>query len=864
MLSEVGTILIGLGLVTTVYATLAVYRSILRKDGRWWESGRNGVIAASALLGAAVVLLLVGFLNDDFGIDYVAQHSSRALPLYLKVTAIWGGQDGSLLLWAFLQALFGAILLARPSDETRPLMAWATVIMGLITAFFVSMTLFLSNPFAPSAAVPADGQGLNPLLRHPGMVFHPPAMYLGYVGLAVPFALALAALITRRIDDWSAAARSWTLGAWLFLGLGLLLGMRWAYDVLGWGGYWGWDPVENAGLMPWLTATALLHALIMDDRRRGFRWWSMILTVLSFVLVLFGTFTTRSGLIQSVHAFARSPLGPYFLAAMGVTIVASVALLYSRRRLLTTPGGSEDLLSREGMFSLTLILLLTITGSVLIGSVLPTLTQALTDTRFEAGPAWFDRVTGPQLGALVLVMGICPLMGGAIGTARRLGRLGITALIGTVAVPLVALLMGFQRPIPLIGFAVVGLAGGTVVGEIVRGALKRTRHGENILEAVWSMVGRNRRRYGGYLVHLGIILMALGVIGTRFYPYETETVLKPGESVEVGGYSLALEDLQRQDQADHVATCAPVSVYRDGRYAGALTPRLDDYTAYHQTVAVPAVMSSLRQDLYIVLAGWSAGGSQATLKVFINPLASFLWLGGIVFMTGGTIALWPQTRRAHVRARHARRRSVISTAGVAVGLAVLALTAWAMWGRGPLSSASGCTPVESGSARAAASAAAVKNRTDDGGSSASSRGGRPSVGEPAPDFSVELLDGSTFSLSESDGGIAVINFWSPDCKPCKEELPDFQEVWETYETRDVAFVGISLPSYEEDVRDMVAEYDVTYPVALNTLAPIKYGITGVPETFVVDQDGTVAHVYVGPVTGEQLRKKLDALLGGEG
>ncbi|MGD8244452.1 MAG: cytochrome c biogenesis protein CcsA, partial [Anaerolineae bacterium] len=429
MLAGIGSIATGLALAATLYAAFAVYRSLQKDDRRWWASGRNAVFAATGLLGVAILALLVAFLTDQFGIEYIALHSSRDLPLYLKVSAIWGGQEGSLLLWAFLQALFAALVAGRLSTESRPLVPWASVFLGLITAFFVAVTLFLSNPFALGQILPADGQGLNPLLRHPGMVFHPPAMYLGYVGLAVPFALALAALVTRRIDEWPKAARRWTLLAWLFLGLGLLLGMRWAYDVLGWGGYWGWDPVENAGLMPWLTATALLHALVMQDQRRGFRWWSMVLTLLSFLLVLFGTFTTRSGLIQSVHAFARSSMGPYFLAAMGVTLFGSLALIYSRRSLLTASSPADDLLSREGMFTLTLILFLTITGSVFVGSVLPTITQAFANQSFEAGPDWFDRVTGPQLGALVLVMGVCPLLGRSIGALRKLRSRGLPAVI---------------------------------------------------------------------------------------------------------------------------------------------------------------------------------------------------------------------------------------------------------------------------------------------------------------------------------------------------------------------------------------------------------------------------------------------------
>jgi len=842
MLADIGTILTGLGLASAVYAALAVSWSIHRDDRRWWESGRNGVIAAAGLLGLAVVALLVAFLDDQFSIEYVAQHSSRTLPLYLKVSAVWGGQEGSLLLWASLQALFGALVLVRPSGETEPLVPWATVFLSIITAFFAAMTLFLSNPFSLSAAVPADGQGLNPLLRHPGMIFHPPAMYLGYVGLAVPFALSLAALIVRRAKVWAAAARPWTLAAWLFLGLGLLLGMRWAYDVLGWGGYWGWDPVENAGLMPWLTATALLHALVMQDQKRGFHWWSMILTMLSFLLVLFGTFTTRSGLIQSVHAFARSPLGPYFLAAMGVTLVGSLALLYSRRRLLSVPSSPDDLLSREGMFTLTLILFLTITASVLIGSVMPTLTKALTDQRFEAGPAWFDRVTGPQFAALVVVMGLCPLLGRAAGAIRRLRRDGLPTLFGGALVPLAGALWGFTRPFSLIGFAIVGLAGGTALGEIGRGIRHRMRRGEGVFQASWRVFGRNRRRYGGYLIHLGVILMAVGVIGTRFYPFETEAVLSSGQSIDVQDYTLTLETLERDPAEDHTTSQASLAVYRNGTYLRTLRPSLDEYTAFHQTVAIPAVRTGLREDLYLVLAGWSEGGSRVTLKVMINPLASFLWLGGLVFMMGGAVALWPDARAEHLPTPEARRRKIWSTAGLVVGLALLVLAAWAMWGNTEGSVASGNLSEQAGRTSAARSS------------------GRPRVGQPAPNINVDLLDGSTFRLSDLDGQVAVINFWSPDCQPCRDELPDLQAVWETYRTRDVVFVGIGLPSMETEIQETISEFDLTYPMALDTIAPIEYGITGVPETFLVEPGGDVAYVHIGPVSADRLQEELDTLL----
>ncbi|MDY7077720.1 MAG: cytochrome c-type biogenesis CcmF C-terminal domain-containing protein [Chloroflexota bacterium] len=851
MLAEVGSILVALALAVAIYATCVGFWSIRRSDSRWALSARNGVYATVGLLALALLLLLFAFLDDQFQIRYVAEHSSRALPLYLKISAVWAGQEGSLLLWAFLQALFAALVVGRPSERMRPLLPWAMVFLNLITAFFTGVTLFLSSPFVPSPTMLVDGHGLNPLLRHPGMIFHPPAMYLGYVGLAAPFAFALAALVTRQVDEWPVAARRWTLVAWIFLGVGLLLGARWAYDVLGWGGYWGWDPVENAGLMPWLTTTALLHSMVMQEQRGGFRWWNLLLAVFSFALVLFGTFTTRSGLIQSVHAFARSNLGPYFLAAIGVTLGGSLALMISRRAILTDPRPVEGLLSRDGMFLLTLVLFLTITGSVLVGSLLPTLTDALSGWRFEAGPEWFDRVTGPQFAALLLLMGVCPLLARAAGDLRRLRSRGWPALLGVFLVVGVAAWLGFTRPVSLVGFAVVGLSGATTLTEYVRAVIARSRRSnENPLQALWRLFGRNRRKYGGYLVHAGVILMGLGIIGTRMYSYETVVVLSPGESADVEGYTLVYEDFSQEMTTDHMRTWASFDVYRDEAYLTTLRPQMDQYPDFvDQTATTPALRVGLREDLYTILAGWEGDGAAVTLKVFVNPLVSFLWLGGLVFLAGGAVALGPvQTARRGVPAPDARRRAIGTAVGLTVGLLVLVAAGVAMWGTGTGTAA----PDQPNSARPAPIG------------STSQPAGRPRPGQTAPDFTLSLLDGSTVTLSDLSDQVVVINFWATWCLPCEEELPDFQAVWDEYQERDIVFVGIAVQGEEEiaEVEEMVARFGVTYPLGLDRDGDIftAYGITGVPETFVVDIQGRVAYVHVGPVSAEMLRADLDTLL----
>jgi cytochrome c-type biogenesis protein CcmF len=834
MLSEVGSILVGLAMAVAIYTAIAAFGSIRRGDNRWAESGRNGAYAVAGLLGPAVLLLLAAFLSNQFQIRYVAQHSSRDLPLYLKVSAVWAGQEGSLLLWSFLQALFTALAVGRPSERSRPLIPWATVFLSLITAFFVAITLFLSNPFALHDAVPADGQGLNPLLRHPGMVFHPPALYLGYVGLAVPFAFALAALAARRVEDWPAAARRWTLAAWLFLGLGLLLGARWAYDVLGWGGYWGWDPVENAGLMPWFTATALLHGIVMQGEKQGFRVWNIVLAVLSFVLVLFGTFTTRSGMVESVHAFSRSPLGYYFLAFMGLVVTVSVVLMVNAGQALRGQHSSDGLLSRSGMFFLTLILFLTITATIFIGSVLPTLTETLMGQRFEAGPEWFDRVTGPQLAALVLLIGVCPVLGRAASALRQLREGGWPALVGAGLVVAAAVLAGFTGWVPLIGFAVVGLAGGTILAEFARDVAARSRRQqENPLQALWHLVGRNRRRYGGYAVHIGVILMALGVIGTRMYEFETELVLSSGEPVDAGGYTLVFEDLRQDPAQDHFTTWASAAVYRDGVYVVTLQPQMNQYVGFEQTVAVPALRVGLWEDLYLVLAGWRDDGATVTLKVFVNPLASFLWLGGLIFLGGGAVAVWSQARAVRRSVPQARRRTIGAAAGLGVGILILIAAGAAMWGPG----------------HGAVSQAA----------------GRPLRGQTAPGFLLTLLDGSTLRLSDLRGGVAVINFWATWCPPCEEEMPDLEAVWKEYQGQGVKFIGIAFDEEEVDVQRMISRLGITYPQGMDVDLRIAttYGVTGVPETFIVDSEGRVAYVHIGPVNAGTLREELNSLLEGQ-
>ena len=568
--STLGTTLIGLGLLAAL-ASAAL-------GGRRGRVAGRAAQAAAAALGLALAALLGALLADRFEIAYVAAHASRALPWWMRIAALWAGQEGSLLLWAGLQAGLALLVHRRAERSGEPLDRWAATVLSLVAAFYTAILLTLANPFLAGDPGAVDGRGLNPLLRHAGMIVHPPALLAGYVAMAAPYAYAVAALVTGRFDAWTARARRWTLVAWLLLGLGLLLGARWAYDVLGWGGYWGWDPVENAGLLPWLTATALLHGAVLQERGEGFRGWNLALGVASFLLVIVGTYATRSGAVQSVHAFARSNLGGPYLGGLAVAACAPVALLFARRRAWRETAPAPRPASwRELAYLLTVVLLVTLAGSILIGSALPTISEAFSGVRLEAGPAWFDRVTGPQFGALVALMGVCPLLARGARAARRRWAL---VLLGAAVLPAAAYAGGLRGTLALLGFAAAGLAIVATLAEYMGDAIVRARRtGERLPAALWRLGGAAPRRYGGYLVHFGVVLLALGVVGTRVYAEDERRTLARGVPQAWGGYDLVYEGPTADRARDGIAQRATFSVARDGRYVATLAPEIRLYPA---------------------------------------------------------------------------------------------------------------------------------------------------------------------------------------------------------------------------------------------------------------------------------------------
>ncbi|UCC63392.1 MAG: heme lyase CcmF/NrfE family subunit, partial [Anaerolineae bacterium] len=631
MINDLGFITLVLSLPTSLYALYAALRgrgdpstssgqvpatsSDQALSNPWLTSARHAVVATFLLQTISVAAVVYNLVTGDFQVHYVYQVSARAMPTFLKVTALWGGQRGSILFWTWLMAAYAAAVMARRWGTERPLMPWVIVVTMATLLFFQGLSLFITNPFErvwfvgqetvqsvwqPAGATSAlvrDGEGLNPLLRHPGMVAHPPTLYLGFVGFVIPYAFAMAALITGRASDdtWIRATRRWTLVAWLFLSMGLLLGGRWAYDVLGWGGYWGWDPVENASLMPWLVSTAFLHSVMIQEKRGMLKVWNMILIILTYSLVLFGTFITRSGVVSSVHAFGQSAIGSPFLVFISVTFLASLLLLFDRLDTLKSENQLTSLLSREAIFMLQNLLFLGITFATFWGTVFPMLSELATGQKVSVGPPYYNKVNGPLFAAVVLTMGVAPLFAWRKQSAARLGRALWWPFAVAVAVALGLFLTGVRHPAALFGYWLVVFVALTTLWEFGRGVRARMSHGETPVVALARLMARNRRRYGGYVVHLGVVMIALGVIGSNLFQQETQGTLGPGESLHLGGYTLTYESLQQYalEGGDRQVTEAEVSLSRSGQFLRTLRPRKDFFLSSGQPLSIPAVLSRL-------------------------------------------------------------------------------------------------------------------------------------------------------------------------------------------------------------------------------------------------------------------------------
>ncbi len=668
MLPNLGYGSLVITLIVVIYAIVAAVIGERRNLYKYVESARLALLLTFPLLTITALSIIILLVNQNYEVQYVYNVTSSTMPLYLKVTALWGGQAGSLVFWAWLMSAFGSAVTLRKWDRDLDLLPWVIIVSSVTLAFFLIMIIAFENPFMRFWSLPSggelvamfpprggqlinpfDGRGLNPLLRHPGMIIHPPMLYLGFVSFVIPFAFGMAALITGRKDDrWIRLTRRWTLVAWMFLSIGLILGSRWAYDVLGWGGYWAWDPVENAAFMPWLSGTAFLHSVMIQEKRGLFKRWNMILVILTYSLVIFGTFLTRSGVLSSVHAFAQSAIGPMFFIFIGVSFIVSLALLIKRWDELRSEGEMTSLLSRESLFLINNLLFIGILVVVFWGTVYPLISELFTGQKVTVGPPFYTSTTGPLFAGLLLLMGIAPLSAWGHSTWKTLGKALWIPATGSLTLLVVMIISGISSIGALIGITLASLASFVTIYEFWRGV--RARHkksGENYLEALWKLTTRNRRRYGGYIIHLSVVLMAIGIIGIELFQTETQGRLAPGESMTLAGYTVTFNNIAQFDVADgrNVAR-AVLSVSKNGKDLGELYPRRDFYYDSQQPMTIPGVRSTIEDDLYIILVNWEQISSLgATFKVFHNPLINWLWVGGILLVIGSFIAAWPDPEK---------------------------------------------------------------------------------------------------------------------------------------------------------------------------------------------------------------------------
>jgi cytochrome c-type biogenesis protein CcmF len=648
MIFNFGYLVLVTALLLALFGTVAGVLGGLRRNAGLVQSSFHAVYAVAGLVLLAAFILWYGLLADQFQVDYVWNHSERALPVFYKFSALWGGQSGSLLFWTLILSAYSVAVALAFRRRQLALMPFVNAVMLLTSLFFLVLLVFSANPFKLYAFVPPDGRGLNPLLQNYWMVIHPVMLYLGYVGLAVPFAFAVAALLSKQLGNgWVGAVRHWTLIPWMFLSAGILMGSQWAYLELGWGGYWAWDPVENASFLPWLTGTAFLHSIIIQERRGILKVWNMVLIWLTYFLVILGTFFTRSGVLESVHSFAQSNVGPYFLGFLGLVAVVFLWLLFDRLPLLRGEHEIDSIASRETAFLANNWLFTGITFATLWGTVFPMFSEILTGNRISVNAPWFNKVNGPLFILLLLLMGVGPLLGWR--------RTSTAALIKQFTWPLVAtaifaVVFGIYspQPYPIAGLSVCVLVTATIIQEFVRGVLaRRTTTGENPVVALAQLFRRNGQRYGGYLVHLGIVMMGVAIVGNGFYQSTTNVTLAVNESVELAGYTLTYRGIEQARASNHTQYTTNVALQdHRGRDLGILHAKRNVYDK-NEDMVTSEVGLKMRagEDIYVLLNGWEGSGQTATFTIYINPLTVWLWIGGIVLVVGTLIALWPQPVR---------------------------------------------------------------------------------------------------------------------------------------------------------------------------------------------------------------------------
>ena len=638
-------LLVTLGL--SVYALVAGAAAAQLGRRRLARSAQNALVASFATTAVAALVLLAALLRHDFSFTYVARSTSEALPTAYTISAFWGGQEGSLLLWLLVLTGFGAAAVSLNRGWARDLIVWVVPVFAAVSTFFAFLVVAVASPFATQAA-PADGAGMTPSLQNPYMLAHPPLLYLGYIGLTVPFAFAMGALLSRKLDErWLVATRRWTLFAWAALGIGQLLGSHWAYVEVGWGGYYAWDPVENAALMPWLAATAFLHSVMIQEKRGMLRVWNVLLVILAFSLSLFGTFLTRSGVVNSIHSFTQSSIGPWFLAFIALVVAVSLGLVFSRLPQLRSPTKLESPISREAAFLYNNLLLLALCLAILWGVVYPMLSEAVRGEAIVLGRSYYDFFLRAFGLPLLLLMGIGPLIAwrrASLASLATTFRWPTGVAVGT---GVVLLALGAGSSIPgLVAYTFSAFVMATIVMEFARGTRARKALGAaSWPSAFGSLISRNRRRYGGYVVHASIVMLAIGVAGSSAFDRVAEAKLAKGDSMRIGDYTLVYRSLDERASSNATELRATLDVRRGGSELGTIQAGKNAYTIEQQVSNEVGIRSDklTGEDLFVIAEQIDPDGS-VYFRVFVKPLVNLIWLAGLVFLLGSVITLWPDRR----------------------------------------------------------------------------------------------------------------------------------------------------------------------------------------------------------------------------
>src|SRR5215510_2815093 len=664
MAAQFGQFALALAWVISAYSVIASLLGIRLKHDKLIASARNAALGTTICITTSIACLGYLFAVSDFSIKYIAAHSNRDLPIYFKISSIWGGQEGSLLFWGWLLTVYTALVIVQNWRKHSSMMPYVTAVLMTTSLFFTSMHLFAVNPFnqtvvilsdaSPLPFVPRDGSGLNPLLQDPYMVIHPPMLYLGFVGFAVPFAFAMAALMTKQLGDtWIRTTRRWTMVAWMFLSVGILLGGKWAYHELGWGGFWAWDPVENASLMPWLIGTAFLHSVMVQEKKGMLKVWNVVLVIMAYIMSVFGTFLTRSGVVNSVHAFAQSSIGGYFAAFLIIALSGALYLLFDRLPYLKSENQMESMVSRESSFLFNNLILLAACFAVFWGTMFPVISEAVKGVKITVGPPFFNKVNVPIAIFLMFLTGVGPLLAWRKASTNSLKRNFLWPAIIALAAGVVLYARGVHHFYAWLALVMSIFVAITIVREFYKGAKARSvGTGEKFVEAVVNLTLRNTRRYGGYVVHFGFVLLFLGWSGQAFTT-DGSSELGIGDTMAMREYTLRVDKLGQEDTPNYEGQKATVSLFEYGKKVANLYPERRVYKAGQepQPTSEVAIYSTTRNDVYVVFAGATPDGKKAIIQVFYNPLTMWVWIGGIVLVIGTLIALLPN-KKTPVRKRH--------------------------------------------------------------------------------------------------------------------------------------------------------------------------------------------------------------------